>query len=236
MLAANHQVLRRANERRGNRRSRFRRLRTRTKYVYVDGFNLYFGALRGTPHRWLNLHRLCELMLAPHNRIERIKYFSAHVTQRPRDPQQPARQQAYLRALRTLPNLDIVLGHYLTHEVMMPLAGGRPGDPLKYVRVLKSEEKGSDVNLATHMVNDAHLNRFDLAVIISNDSDLLEAVKIVKALGKSVGVLNPHSNQSQVLKREATFVKAIRNGPLGASQFPTPLQDATGEFHKPHLW
>src|SRR6266849_8379196 len=111
-------------------------------FVYVDGFNLYFGALQRTPYRWLNLQRLCELMLAAHNRIERIKYFTAHVTQRPRDPLQPARQQAYLRALKTLPSLDVVLGHFLTHEVKMPLAGTPMGQPLKYVSVLKTEEKG----------------------------------------------------------------------------------------------
>ena len=60
-----------------------------------------------------------------------------------------------MRALRTLPNLDIILGHYLTHAVMMPLANPAPGQS-RYVRVLKSEEKGSDVNLATHLVHDAH--------------------------------------------------------------------------------
>jgi uncharacterized LabA/DUF88 family protein len=205
-------------------------------FVYVDGFNLYFGALQRTPYRWLNLQRLCDLMLAAHNRVERIKYFTAHVTQRPQDPLQPARQQAYLRALKTLPNLDVILGHFLTHEVKMPLAGTPVGQPLKYVRVLRTEEKGSDVNLATHLVHDAHLDRFDLAVIISNDSDLLEAVKIVKSLGKRVGVLNPHLNPSRVLLREATFIKPIRQGPLSACQFPSQLVDAIGTFHKPTHW
>ena len=205
-------------------------------FIYVDGFNLYFGSLRRTRYRWLNLQRLCELILAANNQIERIKYFTAHITQRPQDPQQPARQQTYLRALRTLPNVDIILGHYLTHEVKMPLAGTPLGAPLQYVTVLKTEEKGSDVNLATHLVHDAHMNRFDLAVIVSNDSDLLEAVKIVKSLGKKVGILNPHPHPSRVLLREATFLKPIRSGPLGASQFPTHMTDANGTFHKPKGW
>lgn len=203
-------------------------------YVYVDGFNLYFGALKGTSHRWLDLQRLFTLLLQGHQ-IDRIKYFTAHVTARPNDPDQPLRQQIYLRALRTLPNLDIILGHYLTHAVMMPLANPVPGQS-RYVRVLKSEEKGSDVNLATHLVHDAHRNLFDAAVIVSNDSDLLEAVKIVKRLGRQVGILNPHANPSRVLLREATFMKKIRGGPLGASQFPNPLTDAHGTFHKPKGW
>lgn len=205
-------------------------------FVYVDALNLYFGALKRTRYRWLNLQHLCQLMLAADNRVERIKYFTAHVTQRPQDPLQPARQQAYSRALKTLPHLQVILGHFLTHVVKMPLAGAPVGQPLKYVTVLKTEEKGSDVNLATHLVHDAHLDRFDLAVIISNDSDLLEAVKIAKGLGRQVGILNPHQNPSRVLLREATFMKKIRGGPLSASQFPDEMTDSTGTFHKPKGW
>lgn len=98
-------------------------------FVYVDALNLYFGALKRTRYRWLNLQHLCQLMLAADNRVERIKYFTAHVTQRPQDPLQPARQQAYSRALKTLPHLQVILGHFLTHVVKMPLAGAPVGQP-----------------------------------------------------------------------------------------------------------
>jgi uncharacterized LabA/DUF88 family protein len=106
----------------------------------------------------------------------------------------------------------------------------------RYVRVLKSEEKGSDVNMATHLVHDAHRGLFDAAVLVTNDSDLLEAVKIAKGLGRQVGILNPHPNPSRVLLQEATFMKKIRGGPLSASQFPNPLTDAHGTFHRPTGW
>ena len=78
--------------------------------VYVDGFNLYYGSLRGTPCKWLNLQRLGELLL-PQNGIIAIKYFTAKVSARPHDPDQPIRQQTYLRALHTLPNVEIMFGH-----------------------------------------------------------------------------------------------------------------------------
>jgi len=81
-------------------------------YVYVDGFNLYYGALRGTPYKWLNLPTLCTLLL-PGYQVEKMKYFTAHIQARPDDPDQPTRQQVYLRALSTLPNLEIILGHFL---------------------------------------------------------------------------------------------------------------------------
>jgi len=67
-------------------------------------------------------------------------------------------------------------GHFLSHEIYMPLVM-LPGQPQKYAKVIKTEEKGSDVNLATHLLHDAHMGRFDVAVVVSNDSDLLEPIK-----------------------------------------------------------
>jgi hypothetical protein len=200
--------------------------------VYVDGFNLYYGALKGTPFKWLNLHRLCRYLL-PKNRLVAIKYFTAAVSARPHDPDQPARQLTYLRALQTLPHLQIIYGHFLTHAIMMP----RADNPAQSVKVIKTEEKGSDVNLAAHLVNDGHRGRYDLAVLITNDSDLLEPVKIVQAeLQLPVGILNPHPKPSWVLKQHAAFIKPIRRGVLQASQFPPVLTDANGPFHKPPAW
>lgn len=71
--------------------------------IYADGFNLFYGALRNSPYRWLNLKSLCRLLL-PRNVIGQVKYFTAFVSARPSDPHQPVRQQLYLRALATLPN------------------------------------------------------------------------------------------------------------------------------------
>jgi len=200
--------------------------------VYVDGFNLYYGALKGTPFKWLNLDQLC-CHLLPKSEIVGIKYFTALVNARPNDLQQPIRQQIYLRALQTLPHLEIIYGHFLAHEILMP----RADDPAQTVKVLKTEEKGSDVNLAAHLVNDGHLGRYETAVLITNDSDLLEPVKIVRhELNLPVGILNPQRRPSWVLKQHATFIKPIRRGVLKASQFPKTLQDANGRFRKPATW
>jgi hypothetical protein len=172
----------------------------------------------------------------PKNTIEQIKYFTALVSARPNDPDQPVRQQLYLRALRTLPKVSIHFGHFLTHEVTMALVVP-PSQPTKYARVIKTEEKGSDVNLATHLLHDAHMGRFDLAVVVSNDSDLLEPIKIVREqLRKRVGILNPHPNPSRALLPHIDFIKQIRSGVLRASQFPPTLTDAHGTFTKPGAW
>ena len=205
-------------------------------YVYVDGFNLYYGAVRGTPFKWLDIKKLCELLL-PKHQIAWIKYFTARVSARRGDPDQPTRQQTFLRALATLPNLDIIYGHFLTNETYMLQAGLAPGAPPKYVRVIKTEEKGSDVNLATHLLRDGFRKEYQAAVLVTNDSDLLEPVRIVrKELGLVVGILNPHKKASRVLAQQASFVKQIRPAALRASQFPATLKDAHGVITKPAVW
>ena len=79
--------------------------------VYVDGFNLYYRAVKGTKYKWLDLRRLAE-NLFPNDQITRILYFTAIVVSRPNDPQQQQRQQAYLRALSTLPGLETIYGTF----------------------------------------------------------------------------------------------------------------------------
>lgn len=204
--------------------------------IYVDGFNLYYGAVRGTAYKWLNIQKLCQLLL-PKNQIVKIKYFTALVTARPNDVDQPNRQQIYLRALRTIPNLDIILGHFLEHEIMMPVASPIP-EGQKYVKVIKTEEKGSDVNIAAHMINDGYKGDYKVAVILSNDSDLVEPIKIVRQeLKLPVIVLNPiPAHPSHELQKFATFMKPIRKKVLSASQFPIQMKDHTGKFHKPSTW
>jgi hypothetical protein len=174
--------------------------------------------------------------MLPVNEVVCIKYFTARVGARPKDPDQPLRQQVYLRALGTLGIVEVHYGHYLSHSVMMPLAEPPAKGP-KYAKVLKTEEKGSDVNLATHLISDAYEERFEVAVLITNDSDLLGPVELVShRLRKRVGLLNPQRHPAFVLKKAATFFKQIRSGALAASQFPDELTDANGVFRKPASW
>ncbi|MFZ3278321.1 MAG: NYN domain-containing protein [Candidatus Sulfotelmatobacter sp.] len=201
--------------------------------VYVDGFNLYYGAVKGSPYKWLDLGALCHRML-PNDTIQSIEYFTAIVSARPYDLDLPVRQQIYLRALKTVGNLKIVSGHFLTHSCRMVLTGSNP--PQK-VWVDKTEEKGSDVNIASHLLRDGYKGAFEVAVLVTNDSDLLEPVRILRReLNLSVGILNPHQHHSVGLKGEATFMKRIRQSDVAACQFPNPITDAVGQFHKPSTW
>ncbi|RPJ08435.1 MAG: NYN domain-containing protein [Spirochaetaceae bacterium] len=202
-------------------------------YIYIDGFNLYYGQVKGTPYKWLDLDALCRAYLsAKTNNILKIKYFTAIVKPRPKDPDQGVRQQIYIRALKTIPHIEIIYGHFLSHEVNMPLAGSTG-----FVRVIKTEEKKSDVNIAVHMLHDAYKDNYDLAVLVSNDSDLSEALRIIKnELGKKIGILNPQKIQSRELGKYALFQKQIRQRALAACQFPIILHDKTGKITKPVRW
>lgn len=204
--------------------------------VYIDGFNLYYGCLKGTPYRWLDLEAFCRQLL-PNESIGKIGYFTSRVSGKI-DATAPVRQDMYLRALRTLPLVEIRFGTFLTKNVWMPLADPPAHGPRK-VRVIKTEEKGSDVNLAAHMLLDAARRRCDTSVIVSNDSDLIEPVKLARyELGRRVGVINPHParKRSRRLSEDAHFFKQVRESALASSQFPEGLVDAGGSFHKPKAW
>lgn len=213
-----------------------RRAARPTANVYVDGFNLYYGCLKGTGSKWLDLDKLFRTLL-PKNDIKRIRYFTARISARADDPDAPTRQDTYLRALLTLPNVTIHEGKFLQSVVRMPLATPRPGH--RTVEVLKTEEKGSDVNLATYLLIDAFRKDSDLVVVVSNDSDLCEPIRIVhEEFGIPVALLIPHRRTSQALIRlNPLFIKQIRSGSLSASQFPATITDARGhKIVKPTAW
>ena len=115
--------------------------------AYVDGFNLYYGSLRKTPFKWLDLASLFSRLLNTQQNIVEIKYFTARISNRGDDLQAPQRQKAYLLALeKYIPNIHLYYGHYLSHPIMAKICDPEPNQP-PYIKVIKTEEKGSDVNL-----------------------------------------------------------------------------------------
>ena len=209
--------------------------------VYVDAFNLYYGALKGTRYKWLNLEELCQLQF-PGDEIISIQYFTAKLNRRnrPDNSQQVTRQEFYLRALGTISCLEVIEGHYQTNIVAAHLA-----NPTRFgaqvVDVVKSEEKGSDVNIATRMLLDAYDSVFDKAVVITNDSDQRMPIEtVITRFKKPVVVLMPLGadgrRPSGVLSKVATSTPIISVASLVNSQFPNELVDHMGRFHKPKEW
>ena len=208
---------------------------TMRTFVYVDGFNLYYGALRGTAWKWLDLPALFSTILQSRHNILSVKYFTARVSGRPVDQSQPQRQDIYIRALQHhRPEVEVYFGHFLTNSVRMPLV--RPVGNQRTAQVIKTEEKGSDVNLAVHLLNDGWLDAYDCAVVVSNDSDIVESMRLVKDQhGKRIGLITPGTRSpSRQLLAHADFARRIRSNALRRSQLPDPIPGTT--IRKPRRW
>lgn len=204
-------------------------------YIYIDGFNFYYRAVKGTSYKWINFKSLFEKLLSEQNQIIKIKYLTALVSGK-YSPQKPIKQKTFIRALELMiPEIEVFYGHFLTHEVFAPLA--YPDSNKKSVQIIKTEEKGSDVNIAVQLLNDAWLNKFDCAGVVSNDSDLSEAMKLVKIHhpDKKLGLFMPRKGHpSKELMQYADFVKRIREGVLQTSQLPDQIPAAN--IYKPENW
>jgi uncharacterized LabA/DUF88 family protein len=203
--------------------------------VYVDGFNLYYRGLKGTKFKWLDLGALSREFLRDDEDLVSIKYFTADVSPRSGDPTAPSRQEAYLRALRTIPCLSIYKGRFLPKTKTRPLVE----DPGRFVEVHDTEEKGSDVNLATHLVHDAHRGVFDTALVVSQDTDLCEPMRIVNQdLGKTLGVIwLEASAPGKRHRRVSNFIKHANPSILRRAQFPDVVIGRGGrKISKPPEW
>jgi len=205
--------------------------------VYVDGFNLYYRALAKTPHKWLDLHQLATGLLKPEDEIAAIKYYTARVSGRT-DSDQPRRQQAYLNALKTLPSVSIYYGRFLSKTKWRPLVNP-PTYGCEFVEIYDTEEKGSDVNLASHLIHDGWKKSYDAALVLSQDSDLQEPLSIVKnELKKTIGLVWLDGKQpSRHMTKSVSFVRQLTNARLAAAQFPDQLMGRDGHLVcKPEEW
>lgn len=220
-------------------------LRTRAvrTNVYIDGFNLYNGAVKGTEFKWLDLGALCATLL-PGQTIHRIRYFTALVLDFPHEPQASSRQDVYIRALSTIPNLTVHKEGWFAKRAVLqpkyPLVYVDLKHPPQMVKVLRIEEKRTDVDLATYLLVDCFFNDFDEAAVITNDSDLALPIKTVRRFGKRIGVINPHRPRkiSGELEKVASYrVRTINKTVLKNCQFPPALTDAEGKtITKPASW
>lgn len=210
--------------------------------VYVDGFNLYRQKVKHHPDtKWLNLRALSELLLPTHD-IKRIRYFTALV--RPAlgtDPQAPIRQQTYVRALRTLPDVSVFEGQFRNDTRRLPIVPITFDDEgnLVKARVRKTEEKGSDVNLGSYMTWDASRDDADVYVLVSNDTDYASTLHLLtEEMGRQWGLFSPvDAPNTRLLEAKPLFIKPIRRGALLASQFPDEIHSPEhGLLSRPPKW
>lgn len=193
--------------------------------VYIDGFNLYYGLVKGTLWKWLDLVALARSLLRDDMELVGVKYFTSRVRQDDGNAQAVLHQDIYLQALASFPLLQITEGYYTRHEVSLPFSK----EPCKTCRghadVFKTEEKRTDVNIAVAMLADAHDNAADVFVLISGDADLAGPVGYLRQrLGKSVSVFDPQKSVCGELKRRATFYRNIPRDLPARCQLPDEVR------------
>jgi len=196
--------------------------------TYVDGFNLYFGLKSKGWQRflWLDIWRMSERLLKPHQTLVGVKYFTSRI-RFPRD--KASRQNTFLEALETIPGLEIFYGNYQIIRRNCRKCGYLDHVP---------NEKMSDVNIASEMLTDAFLNKFDTALLVSADGDLMTPVKrIAETVGKRIVVVFPPDRRSFTLEKVATAHMTIGRNHLAHSQFPNEVKKKNGFILKrPSEW
>ncbi len=211
-------------------------------HVYFDGFNFYYRLFKNdrrklplpVHYKWLNLLKLSKRP-APGDTIDWIGYFTAYVRQTTHDPDQHHRQRAYIEALRTIPCLDVVPGNFQpARKRGVPCRPGATATELFDT----FEEKGSDVNLAVRLVWDAARGAFSQALVISNDSDLREAVRIVTAeVGKPVHIFSPDLTVNNALRNVATTATSLDTKLFKECLFDETLTNVDGVvISRPPAW
>jgi uncharacterized LabA/DUF88 family protein len=197
--------------------------------AYIDGFNLYFGLREARWKRfyWLNVQTLVRHLLKANQELVFTKYFTSRVSE---PPEKERRQSIFLEALETLSQFRIYYGHYQTNlqrcrkcanEVMIP------------------SEKMTDVNIAVEILSDAYQDKFDVALLVSADSDLTAPVLAIKDLfpKKRIIVAFPPHRHSAHLQRLAHGSLKIGRASLAKSVFPDRVPKAGGfVLRKPDEW
>ena len=199
--------------------------------MYVDGFNMYY-ALNGnrshSPYRqykWLNYRALAERLVGTRGDVLDVVYFTALTKWKPASV---ARHKAYIKALRTA-RIETVQGHFKKKDMKCHLCR----------KSFKThEEKRTDVNIALRVVADAAEDRFDRAIILSADSDLIPVIRTVHQLApeKEVGVLIPIGRVSRELDEAADFRFKMKERHLRQSIFPDRIATKTDTIVKPESW
>ena len=197
--------------------------------AYVDGFNLYYGMKEGgwNDVLWLNVKQLAISLLKGDQRLLSTKYFTSRLRNH---PHKERKQTTYLDALATVSELSIYYGHYQSHIEECR----RCGHTYPY-----ANEKMTDVNIATELLIDSFNDRFDTALLITGDSDLVPPIKAIHSnfLNKRVLVGFPPNRFNLNVKNVARGSFMIGRKKLKDAQFPDQVAKHNGYIlNKPGTW
>lgn len=235
-------------------------LRTR---IYIDGYNFYYGCLRGTPYKWLDLLPLFENHILPSALLKdgdghirqsallpspSIKFFTAKIIESvARSTDSVSSQARYHTALRKLHDgrIELIEGYYAVNKMKVKVVDAdepnRPPRECKEVQAWKVEEKQSDVNLALQVYHDAITGQIDHAVIVTNDTDIAPALAMIRAHTQVLmGVVVPTIDHTRppntdLVKLAHWTRRHINSSELAACQLPRVIPGKRPTI-KPDSW
>lgn len=181
--------------------------------AYIDGFNLYFG-LKEKDWRcyyWLDIQKLCRKLLLPKQHLAIVKYFTSRIKKT--SPAKHKRQSIYIEALQTLPDVKMYYGKYQLTPYKC-----RNCDYINEI----PEEKMTDVQLGVEVISDAYQNKYDTALIVTGDIDLVPSIEKVRAefSNKRVIIVFPPMRATDELRKAANGYLHITEVLLKESQLP----------------
>lgn len=232
---------------------------TRKTAVYIDGYNLYYGRLRGTPFKWLDIVKFFDMLMVrrdQHETVQKVVFFTAPAlaTFATHGAASVEAQSAYHRALKTIygDRLEIVYGthSYDKGGTDLPIfVPNRPYDRMRRVKVWKLEEKKTDVNLAIRMYRDACKGTYERIILVSNDSDAEPALAAIREdyAEKMIGVVFPVRPVQPGVKAQrrisgslAKFadwtIPCLRDDDLAEAQLPDIVPTKKKSIRKPAHW
>jgi 6-hydroxy-3-succinoylpyridine 3-monooxygenase len=229
--------------------------------VYIDGYNFYYGCLKGTPWKWLDLTRLFEQSILPSILYRQngltcqavciqpaIRYFTASILEKAaKAGDSVSSQERYHTALRKLyaDRIEVIKGYYALNE-----ASAKQIDPnhpdvwprdCPSVQVWKLEEKQSDVNLALHAYHDSLTGAVDMVVLVTNDTDIAPAMDMIRRhTSVIIGLVVPTTDHKRIPNTEladrAHWVRThITRDELARSQLPRVIPGRRPTI-KPMSW
>lgn len=197
--------------------------------AYIDGFNLYYG-IRSKGWKWaywVNLNLLSSYFLRPGQELIDVKYFTSIVNS-PLDKHE--RQKVYIDALRTLTNISVYYGHYLSEQVTCRTCSSTH---------LTYHEKMTDVNISVELLTDAFTDSYDIAFLLTADSDLVGPVRAIRSLfpKKRVIALFPPGRYSSAIRAAVHGTIRINADSLSECLFSNEVEQENGYIlKKPSLW
>ncbi len=194
---------------------------------FIDGFNSYHALLENNSYKkykWLNYYKLAEVLTSRNQTIASVNFFTAY---REWVSDSFQRHRTYVSALQTTP-VNIVFGKFKNTTRKCKIC--------RRVSNKYHEEKQTDVNIALHLLKGAMADEYDRAVLLTADTDLLPAIRMIKniAIPKEIGILLPIGRNSNELRNESDFCMRIKEKHLRSCQFEDPIPGAN--IVKPSEW